>query len=99
MHFESHKQLSTLSAAIPVLVVALYRGFDLDAFTAVVFLVACAVALYASLLGMLLSVSWSGHDVPLHRHARKVLFGLMFFSVCALGIGVSSLLLFLLVWR
>jgi hypothetical protein len=47
-----------------VLVVALYRGFDLDALTARVFLVACAVALYASLLGMLLSVSLSGHEIP-----------------------------------
>jgi hypothetical protein len=90
-YFELFKHLSTVSTAVLVIVLVLYRDLYLDPVLAILSLVAFGVAVLASFYGMLAAMNRDLTSRPLDI-SPGLLRGLLYVAVGALGGAVLCLI-------
>jgi len=90
-YFEFFKHVSTISTAVLVLVLVLYRDLYLDPVLAILSLVAFGVSVLASFYGMFLAMS-GGLDQGPSKVPGRLLRTLLYVAVGALGGAVLCLM-------
>jgi hypothetical protein len=91
-YFELFKHLSTVSTAVLVIVLVLYRDLYLDPVLAILSLVVFGVAVLASFYGMFVAMSRNLSSRPLGVFPGPLLRGLLYVAVVALGGAVLCLI-------
>jgi hypothetical protein len=91
-YFELFKHLSTVSTAILVIVLVLYRDLYLDPVLAILSLVAFGVAVLASFYGMFVAMRRNLSPEPLDVSPGPLLRGLLYVAMVALGGAVLCLI-------
>jgi hypothetical protein len=91
-YFELFKHLSTVSTAVLVIVLVLYRDLYLDPALAILSLVAFGVAVLASFYGMFVAMSRDLSPRPLGMFPGSLLRRLLYIAVGALGGAVLCLI-------